>query len=117
LFFADVVWRGLSTKQVRQGLESNLDELRKLWLFLIPHSSYERVKKRQRPSLLIYGRYNLSFPTELSLEQVRDFERLAIEHDVFDLLCGHYTTAKFPSNWMDGLRIVRFLSRSLSARA
>ena len=45
--------------------------------------------------------YDLSFPTELSLELVRDFERLAIEHEVFELPCGHYTTAKFPFNWME----------------
>jgi predicted esterase len=84
---------------------------------LSPHSYYTKVKERQRPSLLIYGRYDLSFPTELSLELVGDFAELGIDHEVFELPCGHYTTAKFPFNWMDGLRISRFLSRSLSARA
>ncbi len=33
------------------------------------------------------------------------FKQLAIEHEVFELPCGHYTTAKFPFNSMDGLRI------------
>lgn len=114
-YFADVVWWGISTRHVRRGLESNLDldELRKLWLPLSPHSYYAKVKARGRPSLLIYGRYDLSFPTDLSLQLVRDFRDMAIEHEVFELPCGHYTTAKFPFNWMDGLRISRFLARNL----
>jgi dienelactone hydrolase len=114
-FFADVVWRGISTRHVRDGLEREvgLEELRKLWLPLSPFSYYERVKKRARPSLLIYGRYDLSFPPDLSLELLRDFDRLEIEHEKFELPCGHYTTAKFPFNWMDGLRIARFLSKHL----
>ena len=69
--------------------------------------------RRQRPSLLIYGRYDLSFPPDLSRELVRDFRELDIDHDVFELPCGHYTTAKFPFNWMDGLRIARFVKDKL----
>lgn len=113
--FADVVWRGISTRHVREGLESavGLDELRKLWLPLSPFSYYEQVKRRAEPSLLIYGRYDLSFPPDLSRELLDAFERLSIEHESFELPCGHYTTAKFPFNWMDGLRIARFLAKHL----
>lgn len=114
-FFADVVWRGISTRHVRESLEKQvgLEELRKLWLPLSPFSYYEKVKRRARPSLLIHGRYDLSFPPDLSRELLSDFERLAIEHESFELPCGHYSTAKFPFNWMDGLRIARFLSKHL----
>ena len=43
-------------------------------------------------------------------------ERLSIEHESFELPCGHYTTAKFPFNWMDGLRIARFLRKHLAQK-
>jgi hypothetical protein len=114
-FFADVVWRGISTRHVREGLEEgvDLDELRKLWLPLSPAAYYSRVKERARPSLLIYGRYDLSFPPDLSRELILEFEKLSIEHERWELPCGHYSTAKFPFNWMDGLRIASFLKKRL----
>ncbi|TDI34982.1 MAG: abhydrolase domain-containing 18 [Acidobacteria bacterium] len=114
-YFADVVWRGISTRQVREGLEEGvgLEELRRLWLPLSPFSYYEQLRDRNRPSLLIYARYDLSFPPDLSKQLLRDIGRLGIEREVYELPCGHYTTAKFPFNWMDGLRIARFLSRKL----
>lgn len=117
-YFADVVWRGISTRQVRAGLERGveLEELRRLWLPLSPFSYYRHVARRMRPSLLIYGRYDLSFPPDLSRELVRDFQKLGIEHDCYELPCGHYTTAKFPFNWMDGLRIARYLKSKLGAQ-
>jgi hypothetical protein len=117
-FFADVVWRGISTRHVREGLESEVDlsELRKLWLPLSPAAYYQRVKERARPSLLIHGRYDLSFPPDLSRSLLLEFERLSIEHERFELPCGHYTTAKFPFNWMDGLRIADFLRKRLSQK-
>lgn len=118
-FFADVVWRGISTRHVRQALEGSieLDELRKLWMPLSPFSYYRHVKLRERPSLLVHGRYDLSFLPELSRELLCDFERLSIAHEAFELPCGHYTTARFPFNWMDGLRIAIFLRKNLLPRA
>jgi Alpha/beta hydrolase domain containing 18 len=114
-FFADVVWRGISTRHVREGLERGVDlsELRKLWLPLSPAAYYQRVKDRARPSLLVHGRYDLSFPPDLSQGLLVEFEKLGIAHERCELPCGHYTTAKFPFNWMDGLRIARFLRKRL----
>lgn len=114
-YFADVVWRGISTRHVRQGLEGNIDleELRKLWLPISPQSYYRRLLARRRDVLLVYARYDLSFPPDESRRVVESFEQLGIHHEKLILPCGHYTTGKFPFNWMDGLAIARFLARSL----
>ena len=114
-YFADVVWRGISTRHVRQGLERKIDleELRKLWLPISPQSYYERLLGNRRGVLLIYARYDLSFPPDESQRLVASFEQLGIRHEKMVLPCGHYTTGKFPFNWMDGLAISRFLAKSL----
>src|SRR5207249_12015625 len=61
-YFADVVWRGLSTRHVREGLDGRieLDLLRELWKPISPRWYLERV--RDRRTLLIYARYDLTFP-------------------------------------------------------
>jgi hypothetical protein len=112
-YFADVVWGGLSTMHVRQTLEGNvtLDELRRMWLPISPLPFLERV--RGRSILLVYALYDLTFPVHLSRMLVDAFRAQRIEHQLAVLPCGHYSTAKLPFNWMDGLTLCRFLSRSL----
>ena len=114
-YFADVVWRGLSTRHVRQGLEGRIDleELRQLWLPISPRSYYHRLQGSERGFLLIYARYDLSFPPDESRRVVEAFQQLGIPHQKLILPCGHYTTAKFPFNFMDGLAIARFLGKKL----
>jgi pimeloyl-ACP methyl ester carboxylesterase len=114
-YFADVVWRGLSTRHVRQGLEGRIDleELRRLWLPISPRSYYHRLEGSERNTLLIYARYDLSFPPDESRRVVAEFERLGIRHEKLVLPCGHYSTAKFPFNVVDGVAMARFLSRNL----
>src|SRR5262245_33861176 len=48
-YFADVVWRGLSTEHVRQGLDGHieLDALRALWKPISPQWYLERLRDRQ----------------------------------------------------------------------
>jgi hypothetical protein len=114
-YFADVVWRGISTRHIRQGLERwvDLEELRTIWLPISPASYVHRLKGQDRRSLLVFARYDLSFPPDLSRKLVREFEKHGIDHETSVLPCGHYTTARFPFNYMDGLAIARFLKRNL----
>ena len=117
-YFADVVWRGISTRHVRQGLEGgiDLDELRQLWLPISPRSYYQRLQRSGREVMLVYARYDLSFPPDESRQLVSDFERLGIRHRRLVLPCGHYSTAKFPFNVVDGVAMARFLSRALERK-
>jgi hypothetical protein len=112
-YFADVVWEGLSTAHVRNGLEGHIDleQLRRLWLPISPWPYLERV--RDKRILLVYARYDLTFPVRLSRMLVEEFRRLNISHDVHVLPCGHYSTGVTPFKWMDGFALCRFLNRSL----
>jgi hypothetical protein len=112
-YFADVVWRGLSTEHVRAGLDGHidLDLLRRLWRPISPHSYLERI--RDRSTLLVYARYDLTFPVDLSVDLVRDFEARAIPHEVAVLPCGHYSSGRAPFNVVDAWLLTRFLRRAL----
>jgi hypothetical protein len=114
-YFADVVWRGLSTVHVREGLDGHveLDLLRALWKPISPRWYVERV--RDRRTLLVYARYDLSFPVDLSEDLVREFRELAVPHEVSVLRCGHYSTGRPPFKFVDGWVLTRFLKRALAA--
>lgn len=112
-FFADVVWSGLSTAHVREGLNGHvdLDRLRRIWMPISPFPYLERV--RGRDILLVYARYDLTFPVNLSRLLVNEFRARRIEHRLAVLPCGHYSTGVTPFKWMDGLVLCRFLNRRL----
>jgi dienelactone hydrolase len=112
-FFADVVWRGLSTAHVRAGLDPHVDleRLRDLWRPISPWSYLERARGKR--TLLVYAKYDLTFPVDLSRLLVDEFRRRGIDTDVAVLPCGHYTTGEVPFKFLDGYYLARFLSRNL----
>jgi dienelactone hydrolase len=112
-YFADVVWRGLSTAHVREGLNGHveLDLLRSIWQPISPRGYLERL--RNRKTLLVYARYDLTFPVDLSEDLVRAFRDLGIPHEVAVLRCGHYSSGKAPFKFVDGYILTRFLKRAL----
>ena len=112
-FFADVVWEGLSTAHVRRGLDGHIDleRLRRIWLPISPFPYLERV--RGKKILLVYARYDLTFPVRLSRMLVEEFQNRAIAHELTVLPCGHYSTGVTPFKWIAGLALCRFLNRSL----
>jgi hypothetical protein len=112
-YFADVVWSGLSTHHVRQGLDGHieLDRLRRIWMPISPFPYLDRVRGRR--ILLIYARYDLTFPVDLSRMLVSEFRRRGIDHELTVLPCGHYSTGVTPFKWFDGLTLCRFLARNL----
>jgi dienelactone hydrolase len=113
-YFADVVWRGLSTAHVREGLSGHmeLDLLRSIWQPISPRGYLERL--RNRKTLLVYARYDLTFPVDLSEDLVRAFRDLNIPHEVAVLRCGHYSTGKAPFKFVDGYILTRFLKKALN---
>ena len=112
-WFADVVWRGLSTRHVRQGLDGHIDleTLRDLWRPISPWSYLDRVSDTR--TLLVYARYDLTFPVDLSRTLVEEFKRRGISHEVATLPCGHYSTGTAPFKFYDAYVLTRFLQRNL----
>jgi len=112
-WFADVVWRGLSTRHVRAGLDGHvdLDRLRRLWRPISPFSYLDHI--RRVSTLLVYARYDLTFPADLSRTLVDEFQRRALPYEVAVLPCGHYSTGAAPFKFFDGYVLTRFLMKNL----
>ena len=112
-YFADVVWDGLSTAHVRRTLDGRVDleRLRRIWMPISPYPYLRRLKGKR--VMLVYARYDLTFPVELSRMLVREFEREGVAHELTVLPCGHYSTGVTPFKWIDGLALSRFLARNL----
>jgi hypothetical protein len=112
-WFADVVWRGLSTQHVRHGLEGNIDleRLRRLWRPISPWSYLDRVKATQ--TLLVYAAYDLTFPIDLSVVLINEFRRRGLPHETALLRCGHYSTGSVPFKFLDGYVLTKFLRNRL----
>ena len=112
-WFADVVWRGLSTRHVREGLNGHIDleRLRSLWRPISPYCYLDRV--RHTRTLLVYAKYDLTFPVDLSQQLVGEFARRGLEHQVTALPCGHYSSGSAPFKFIDGYVLTRFLRSNL----
>jgi hypothetical protein len=112
-WFADVVWRGLSTRHVRAGLEGHvdLDRLRHLWRPISPWSYLDEV--RHARTLLVYAKYDLTFPVDLSRTLVDEFGRRGLPHDVAPMPCGHYSIGATPFKFVDGYVLTNFLLKNL----
>jgi dienelactone hydrolase len=112
-FFADVVWRGVSTSHVREGLDGHIDleTLRELWRPISPWSYLDRV--RDKKTLLVYAKYDLTFPVDLSVQLVNEFRRRGVTTEVAVLPCGHYSTGEAPFKFLDAYFLARFLRRNL----
>jgi hypothetical protein len=112
-WFADVVWRGLSTRHVREGLNGHieLDQLRRMWRPISPFSYLDRV--RDRRTLLVYAKYDLTFPVDLSRRLVDEFAGRGIPHEVAVLPCGHYSSGTAPFKFFDGYVLTKFLRANL----
>lgn len=115
-YMADVVWHGLSTYHVRQGLEDKitLDELREYWMPVSPMAYMQKLASMSpRPQRYIYTKYDLSFPVDLSLQTMQALREKGIAHSEVSLPCGHYTLGEKPWVYLDGFAIISFLRKHL----
>ena len=112
-YFADVVWRGLSTRHVREGSNGHieLDQLRALWRPISPIGYLDRVRDTQHAARLrevrpdVPGRSVQSWSTSSASR--------GMPHEVAVLPCGHYSTGKAPFKFIDGYVLTKFLRANL----
>jgi Alpha/beta hydrolase domain containing 18 len=115
-YVADVVWQGISTQHVRQGIETHLtlEELRDFWTPISPVPFIRRLPKMEpRAMRFIAAKYDLTFPVDLSRQVINEVRSLGIDLDVVWLPCGHYTTAEMPWKAIDAWKIATFMRRHL----
>ena len=115
-YVADVVWHGLSTYHVKEGLQNNvsLEDLREYWLPISPMAYMDKLSKQpERPQSYIYTLYDLTFPIDLSRDMMRALRDHNIRHDKTKIPCGHYTLGEKPWVYIDGYKIVSFLRKHL----
>jgi pimeloyl-ACP methyl ester carboxylesterase len=114
-YFSDVVWTGLSTRHVREGLEPHLTplQLRDCWRVISPASYLDRLEGRDFRSLLVWGRHDLSFLPKYSRQVLAHYRRRGLAHRTLALPCGHYTLGQAPFKYIDGLSMSWFLHRNL----
>ncbi len=114
-YFADVVWRGISTRHVRAGLDGNieLDVLRDIWMPISPKAYFRKLTGTGKQTMLIHALYDYTFPPDLSMEVLQDFRQLHLPHSTFALRCGHYTSGVFPFNVVLGYAMCRFIRANL----
>jgi len=114
-YFADVVWTGLSTLHIRQGMESHVDleRLRELWRAISPVIYFNKFAAKKKRSLFLYAKYDTTFLPQFSEDTIRAAQEWKLDHKVVVLPCGHYTLGETPFKYIDGYHIVNFLVRNL----
>jgi hypothetical protein len=115
MYFSDVVWTGISTEHVRKSFADLItqDELRAYWAPISPASYMKRMQNRELRSLLVWAKHDSSFLPVYSKQVLESFRKLKLDHKVYRLPCGHYTTGQFPFKVMDGLAMCRFAARNM----
>ncbi len=114
-YFADVVWTGLSTIHVKQGLEGvlDLDHLRQLWMAISPTAYFQKFAAKPKKSMFLYARYDTTFLPELSRETITMCREHGLDFREVALPCGHYTLGESPFKFLDGYHLVNFVLRNL----
>jgi hypothetical protein len=114
-YFADVVWRGLSTRHIAESLESatDLDTLRSMWRCISPPSYNALFSQHPKKSKFTYTRYDTTFPVDLSEQVIVNAREFNWPHQAKSLPCGHYTLGEFPFKYLIGYEVCSFALRNL----
>jgi len=119
-WFGDVVWQGQSTRHIRAAFEDaglTQDQVREIFAIVSPMSYMQRFAANPRRALVVHATYDLTFPLEFSLDVLKNFDALGIDHVSKVLPCGHYTTGETPYKFLDGWYLSSFVYQSFKRLA
>jgi dienelactone hydrolase len=111
-WFGDVIWTGQSTRHIRAAFEDaglTQSTLREVFRAVSPMAYMERFAANPHDTLVVYGKYDLTFLEEFSLEILASFKQHNVNYRARMLPCGHYTTGETPYKYMDAWYIGSFI--------
>ena len=115
-YFGDVVAAGLTTSNVWDALhhDFSLEEVRHFWSPISPYPYIPRLVGARKKILAISGRYDPTFPNELTQEFLTEMKRKGIPSQNLSLPCGHYSMGVAPFSYAVGYRFGTFLFQALA---
>jgi dienelactone hydrolase len=117
-YFGDVVWEGQSTRHVHAAFEQaglTQDLVRQMMGGISPMSYMDRFAATPKRVLVVYAKYDLTFPLHLSQKVLENFDRCGIDYVAKVLPCGHYTTGEWPYKYLDGWHLGSFVYQAFKA--
>ena len=75
---------------------------------------FNKFQRWPKKSLMIYGRYDLTFLPEFSIQAAAEFLKRGLDTTIKPLPCGHYTLGETPYKYMDAWHISRFLAKAFA---
>jgi hypothetical protein len=115
-YFADVVSQGMTTTHVWEGLRDHVtvDALREYWAPVSPMPYVERGLGAEKRAFMVYGRYDPTFPPQLTAQMLTELRRHRPQLDTLELPCGHYSLEMAPFSHIAGYRMLMFLRSALA---
>src|SRR5271156_1087514 len=115
-YFGDVVAAGLTTTNVWEALHQDfsLEEVRHFWAPISPYPYIPRLAGTRKKVLAISGRYDPTFPNELTREFLAEMNRNGVSYESLSLPCGHYSMGVAPFSYAVGYRFGTFLFQALA---
>jgi hypothetical protein len=115
-FFGDVVSRGLTTLNVWDPMKEYVtrEEATRYWSPISPFEYIRKLHGAGKKILAITGRYDPTFPRELTDQFLDELRRNDVAFSHMPLPCGHYSLGVPPFSHAVGYRFGTFLRKALS---
>jgi Prolyl oligopeptidase family len=115
-YFGDVLAAGLTTSNVWQTLrhEMSRDDVRHYFSPISPYPYIRRLHGTRKKILAISGRYDPTFPNELTNQFLSAIRSDGVAFEDLSLPCGHYSLGVSPFSYIAGYRFGTFLFQALA---